>query len=74
MQKALLRALLLPKARLKAIEAAGDNSARLILTEELKDLPFGAVWAEVCARANLPVGAALLSELEGYQAKVALRG
>ncbi len=74
MQKALLRALLLPQARLKAIEAAGDNSARLILTEELKDLPFGAVWAEVCARANLPVGAALLSELEGYQAKVALRG
>jgi L-rhamnose isomerase len=74
MQKALLRALLLPKARLKAIEAAGDNSARLILTEELRDLPFGAVWAEVCARANLPVGAALLTELEGYQAKVALRG
>ncbi len=74
MQKALLRAFLLPQARLKALEAKLDYTARLILTEEARDLPFAAVWAEHCARAEVPVGQALLSGLEGYQASVASRG
>lgn len=74
MQKALLRALLLPMDRLKAAEARLDHTARLILTEEARDLPAAAVWAEFCARADLPVGAALLSDLTGYQARVAARG
>ncbi len=74
MQKALLRAFLLPQARLKAAEAALDYTARLILTEEAKDLPFAAVWDELCARADLPVGQGLLSALEGYQSKAAARG
>ena len=73
MQKALLRAFLMPQAQLKAAEAALDFSARLILTEEAKDLPFGAVWAELCARADLPTGRALSSALAGYQASVAGR-
>jgi len=74
MQKALLRAFLLPQARLKALEARLDYTARLVLTEEARDLPFAAVWAEHCARAEVPVGAALLAGLEGYQARVASRG
>jgi L-rhamnose isomerase len=74
MQKALLRAFLLPQARLKAVEAAGDYTARLVLTEELRDLPFAAVWEELCARAELPTGSALLKTLETYQARVAQRG
>lgn len=73
MQKALLRALLLPQARLKAAEQALDFTTRLILTEELKDLPFAAVWAEFCARHNMPTGAALLQDLTAYQASVAGR-
>lgn len=74
MQKALLRALLLPQARLKASEAALDYTTRLILTEELKDLPFASVWDEFCQRQNVPTGAALLDQLTAYQAKVAGRG
>jgi L-rhamnose isomerase len=74
MQKALLRAFLLPQARLKALEAKLDFTARLVLTEEARDLPFAAVWAEHCARAGVPMGQALLSGLEGYQASVAGRG
>lgn len=74
MQKALLRALLLPQAQVKAAEAAMDYTARLVLTEEVKDLPFGAVWAEHCTRADMPVGARLLTTLQGYQAQVAGRG
>ncbi|NJS37972.1 MAG: L-rhamnose isomerase [Rhodobacteraceae bacterium] len=74
MQKALLRAFLLPQARLKALEAGLDFTARLVLTEEARDLPFAAVWAEHCARADVPMGEALLTGLERYQASVAGRG
>jgi L-rhamnose isomerase len=74
MQKALLRALLLPWDRLRAAEAAFDFTTRLVLTEEVKDLPFGAVWAEFCAREGVPSGPALMSELDAYQARVADRG
>jgi L-rhamnose isomerase len=74
MQKALLRALLLPQARLKAAEEGLDHTARLLLTEEVKDLPFAAVWAEFCARQDRPTGQALIGELDRYQAAVASRG
>ena len=74
MQKALLRALLLPQARLKQAEERLDFTARLMLTEELKDLPFAAVWEEFCTRAGVPTAAALIGDLERYQASVAARG
>ncbi|MBY6151628.1 L-rhamnose isomerase [Vannielia litorea] len=74
MQKALLRALLLPLDRLKQAETALDFSTRFMLTEELKDMPYGAVWQEFCARMERPEGMALIKELEGYQASVAGRG
>lgn len=74
MQKALLRALLLPRARLSAVEERLDHSARLMMTEELKDLPFAAVWAEFCARLDVPTGRALITGLETYQATVGGRG
>lgn len=73
MQKALLRALLLPQAQLKAMETALDYTGRLILTEEAKDLPFAIVWAEFCNRHNLPTGPALLRDLAAYQNSVAGR-
>ena len=74
MQKALLRALLLPQAQLKAAEEKLDFTTRLVLTEELKDLPFAAVWAEFCDRNEVPVGQALAAELDAYQASVSGRG
>ena len=74
MQKALLRALLTPMDRLRQAETSLDFTTRLVMTEELKDLPFGAVWAEFCRREDRPEGAALLAELNAYQASVAGRG
>ena len=74
MQKALLHALLLPQSRLKDIEQRLDFTARLAWTEELKDLPFAAVWAEFCERNSVPAGIGLITELEQYQASVASRG
>ncbi len=73
MQKALLRALLLPQEPLKKAEEALDFTTRFMLTEELKDLPFTAVWAEFCARLDVPVGRTLITDLDAYQASVATR-
>lgn len=74
MQKALLRAFLLPQAQLKAIEHQLDFTARLVLTEELKDLPYHLVWAEFCQRNNVPQGKQLMANLEAYQRQVSDRG
>lgn len=73
-QKALLRAFLLPQDRLKSMEHNLDFTGRLVLTEEARDLPFAAVWAEHCTRADVPVGHTLLTGLEKYQHSVASRG
>jgi L-rhamnose isomerase len=54
--KALLLALLEPTAKLRELEAAGDNTSRLALLEETKTLPFGIVWDEYLRRHNVPSG------------------
>lgn len=70
MQKALMQALFKPWDRLRTAEDALDFTARLTLTEELKDLPYGAVWNEFCTRNDVPSGMALISELDKYQSSV----
>ena len=74
MQKALLRALLTPFERLRRAEAEMDFTTRLTMTEEFRDLPFGAAWGEFCRREERPTGLSLIGELDAYQARVAGRG
>ena len=69
-QKALLLALLEPTAKLRALEAAGDFTSRLALLEELKSMPFGAVWDEHCRRHDTPIGPAWLAEVKRYEREV----
>ncbi len=73
MQKALLRALLMPLDALKTAETALDYTTRLTVTEEFKDMPFGAIWNEFARREDVPDGQALLKELEHYQKSVSGR-
>lgn len=73
MQKALLRALLMPLEQLKAAENQLDFSKRMAVTEEFKDLPFAAVWNEFSNRENVPNGLSLIRELDKYQTKVSGR-
>jgi L-rhamnose isomerase len=68
--KALLIALLEPADKLRALEAAGDFTGRLAMLEEIKSLPFGAVWDEYCRRQNVPVGPAWLDEVRRYEKTV----
>ena len=73
MQKALLRSMLAPLDRLRKAEDDLDFTARLVMTEEMKDLPYGAVWAEFCRRTDRPTGHGLMAELDAYQSAVADR-
>jgi len=73
MQKALLQALLKPWRRLRQAEDALDFTARLAMTEELKDLPYGVVWSEFCSRNDVATGKTLIAALDTYQASVSSR-
>ena len=68
--KALLYALLEPVEALRKVEAERDFTARLALLEELKTMPFGAVWDEACERADVPTGARWLDEIRSYEQTV----
>jgi L-rhamnose isomerase len=70
MLRALLFALLEPTDKLRAAENAGDYTARLALQEEIKSLPFGAVWDFYCESKGAPVGEAWLAEIKHYEKTV----
>ncbi len=70
MLKALLIALLEPTEKLRAFEHSGDFTSRLAMLEELKTLPFGAVWDYYCTKMDVPVGPDWLKEVRDYETKV----
>jgi L-rhamnose isomerase len=66
-QRALLMALLEPQATLRELELDGDHTARLALLEELKGMPFGAVWDYFCHVSGVPIGAGLIDAVRAYE-------
>ena len=68
--KALLAALLEPREKLRAAEAAGNNFARLALLEEIKALPLGAVWDYRCHQSGVPAGSGWWRDVHTYEANV----
>jgi len=70
MLKALLIAMLEPSDRLRKFELDGDFTSRLAIMEELKTMPFGAVWDFYCLRRDVPVGEAWLADVKRYERKV----
>ena len=69
-RKAILFALLDPTASLFKLERKGDNGSRLGLMEEMKTMPFGAVWDALCQLQEVPVGTEWLDEVSRYEAEV----
>jgi len=65
--KALLMALLEPLPQLRQLELEGDYTGRLALLEELKTLPFSAVWDYYCAQQNVPVGLQFMDCIREYE-------
>jgi L-rhamnose isomerase len=70
MIKAMLFAFLEPTSMLKKAELKLDFTARLALMEELKTLPFAAVWDYYCMKKDVPVGAAWFDEVRQYEKDV----
>jgi len=66
-QKALLLALLDPVETLRRYEQSGRRFELLALLEEMKSKPFGSVWDYYCLKNNVPVGEAVIEEIQNYE-------
>lgn len=70
LQKALLSALLAPHAKLAALQEAGDFTGLMALDEQLKTMPLGEVWDELCRRAGLDTGLMWYDDVKKYEDEV----
>jgi L-rhamnose isomerase len=60
-------ALLEPTDTLRQLEADGDYTSRLALQEELKGMPWQAVWDYFCYQKEVPAGVAFLNDIKAYE-------
>ena len=67
MIKALLIALLEPVQMLWEMELADNYTERLAMLEELKTMPFGAVWDYYCTKMEVPPAQKWLDEVKSYE-------
>ena len=67
-KKALLFALLEPNAKMQALQEENDITSLMVLQEEMKTAPFGAVWNEYLARENVSVS--YIEEVKKYEKEV----
>jgi len=72
-RKAMLYALLQPTEMMKKLEADGDVSGRLAVTQEFKAAPFSLVWDYYCKKSNKGVGLEWLDEVRKYEKDVLLK-
>ena len=72
-EKALLNALLTPWDLLKKAQNEHDHTRLLELSEDIKTLPFGEVFAEYCARNNVPVDGKWYGQVVEYEKNVLLK-
>ena len=67
-KKALLFALLEPNAKMKALQEENDITSLMVLQEEMKTAPFGAVWNEYLKAENTSVS--YIDEVKKYEQEV----
>ncbi len=71
-QKALLKAMLEPVNTINELEKEMKYTERMVLTEEMKTMPFGVVYDYYCFINNIPVGQEYLNEVKNYEKNVLL--
>lgn len=69
-QKALLNALLTPNDMLKDLQDTNQLTKLMVLSEEVKTLPFGDVWAEYCEREDVIADESWFTEIEKYENEI----
>jgi L-rhamnose isomerase len=70
MEKALLNALLMPHAKLKALQDEGSFTEMMMLQEECKTLPFGDIWEKYCEMQGVAADASWYEEIREYEKNV----
>ena len=70
MIKALLFAMLEPIETIRNAELEMDFTKRLVMFEELKSLPWSAVWDYYCMRQGVPVGLDWFKKVKQYETDV----
>lgn len=70
LQKALLYALLEPTELLRKYEAKGKGFEKLALMENMRTMPFGAVWNAYCEKYGVVKDSELIEAVEEYEKKV----
>ncbi|MGN0229868.1 MAG: L-rhamnose isomerase [Muribaculaceae bacterium] len=68
--KCMLLALLEPINMLRRYESDEQGFQRLAMLEELKSMPWGAVWDMYCLRSGVPVGESFIKDIEQYEAAI----
>ncbi|WP_320113360.1 L-rhamnose isomerase [Draconibacterium orientale] len=71
--KAFLIAALEPTKDLVKFEEEGKYFERLAMLEELKTMPFSAVWDYYCLQEGVPTGMAYIGEIQQYEKDVLLK-
>ena len=66
----LLFELLQPVERLKELQDTYRFSEKMIVTEQFKTMPFGAVWDEYCRREGVPTDGGLWAPIKAYEDEV----
>ncbi len=66
-RKALLSALLTPHATLANLQDREQFTKLMVLQEELKTMPMGAVWEEFCARQGVEANETWFDAVEAYE-------
>ena len=69
-QKALLFAMLEPTEQLIKYELELDYTSRLAVLEELKSMPFEAVWDKYCDECGVPCGMEWIAQVKDYEKEV----
>ncbi len=69
-QKAMLNALCLPNKDLMKLQDEGNFTELMVMQEECKLLPFGAVWAEYCEQCGVKGDKSWFDEIKAYEAEV----
>ena len=72
-QKCLLQALLEPLDLLRQYEDKGKGFEKLALMEEMKSLPFGAVYDYFNLKNDVPVGEEFIAKVQQYEKEVTMK-
>ncbi len=73
MQKALLSALCTPNAMLKKLQDENRLTELMVMQEEMKTMPFGAVWAKYCSECGVNADSSWYDEVKKYEDEVLLK-